>query len=413
MEAALPTKTVESRARAWNNPSPTTYDTLLQLDLDKVVKSTGGAVTEGLVQDGEVLWYSIMRGALQEVLVDNLPTSCGVQFDKKLTDIVSDEDGNGIVCKFSDDSISGPFDMIIGCDGVKSAVKNYIDKGKITDDGAGGIYSGIRIKFAVEDGDPTLESNPTTAGLRQYFGDGGYGLTGVYGNGSGSAPTKCAFMVSLDEDYIGPFKKKEKPNAEAADENIAWTQDARKTIEEGKCDMLDQVRSSGLPDFDLAPTISSADRYFELGVYFHNPFTLKGWSQEVSNGSWAVLAGDAAHAMPPFLGQGANQALQDAFTLASKICLYNDMVQGRWTPPVVAEGETEEQAKSLNALLKEYERKRWFPTTSITIKSALIGYLETGGFDGFYAKFRDVFFRTMGIIGVAKKVLLSAATPKL
>lgn len=50
---------------------------------------------------------------------------------------------------------------------------------------------------------------------------------------------------------------------------------------------------------------------------------------------------------------------------------------------------------------------------SITIKSALIGYLETGGVNGFYSKFRDGFFRTMGVIGVAKKVLLDAATPKL
>lgn len=413
MEAGLPAKKVESRAKAWKNPSSTAYDTLLQLNLEDLVKNAGGAVTDGLVQNGEVLWYSIMRGALQEVLVDNLPRACKVQFDKKLTDIVPSEDGSGVVCKFSDNSISGPFDMVVGCDGIKSAVKKYIDTGKIADSGDNGIYSGIRIKFAVQDGDLTSDSNPTTAGLTQYFGDGGYGLSGVYGNGKGSAPTKCAFMVSLDDDYIGPFKKNKNPNVESADENVSWTQDARKSIEEGKANMLDQVRCRNLPDFELGPTISSADRFFELGVYFHNPFTLKGWSKELSGGSWAVLTGDAAHAMPPFLGQGANQALQDAYTLANKICLYNDIVQGRWTPPQVAEGEEEQEPKSLKVLLKEYERKRWFPTTSITVKSALIGYLETGGFDGFYSKFRDVFFRTMGFIGVAKKVLLDAATPKL
>ena len=171
MEAGLPAKRVESRSKAWKNPSSTTYDTLLQLNLEELVKNAGGAVTDNLVQDGKLLWYSIMRGALQEVLVDHLPSSIPIQFNKKLVDIVPGDDG--VTCKFSDGSTSGPFDMIVGCDGIKSAVKDYIETGKVQN-GSSGVYSGIRIKFAVEDGDPTSDSNPTTAGLTQYFGDGGY-----------------------------------------------------------------------------------------------------------------------------------------------------------------------------------------------------------------------------------------------
>lgn len=439
MEAGIPTKKVQSRAKAWKDPSSTTFDTLLQLDIEDLVKNAGGAVTDGLVSnddDGKatVMWYSIMRGALQDVLVDNLPSSCinKVQFDKKLQDIIipsssQDDDDEkketgGVMCKFSDGTTSGPFDLIIGCDGIKSSVKDYIETGKVQN-GDSGIYSGIRIKFAVEDdgGD-----DATSADLTQYFGDGGYGLSSVYGNGKNKKSSKCAFLISLDDNYIGPFKKKEK-NVESADENIAWTQDVRKELEEGKTDMLNQVRSCDLPDFDLGPTITNASRFFELGVYFHNPFTLKGWSKKLSDdGTWAVLAGDAAHAMPPFLGQGANQALQDAYVLASKICENNDIAQGRWSPPpppassAVVSGsvenddeKVEQQPKSLKVLLKEYENRRWFPTASITVKSALIGYLETGGVNGFYSKFRDVFFRTLGFIGVAQRVLLDAATPKL
>ncbi len=81
------------------------------------------------------------------------------------------------------------------------------------------------------------------------------------------------------------------------------------------------------------------------------------------------------------------------------------------------EGETEaedeaKEIKSLPKLLKEYENTRWYPTTSITLKAAFLGYLETGG-EGFLSKFRDTFFKVAGKVGIARKVFLDAATPRL
>jgi len=115
-----------------------------------------------------------------------------------------------------------------------------------------------------------------------------------------------------------------------------------------------------------------------------------------------VLCGDSAHAMPPFLGQGANQAIQDAFCIAEKIRSYNSQL----------ESDDEEQ-QDLKSMLKDYEKARWGVTTSITAKAAILGYLETGGRDGFYAKFRDVVFKTLVLLRVPVKVLLDAATPRL
>jgi FAD binding domain len=195
----------------------------------------------------------------------------------------------------------------------------------------------------------------------------------------------------------------------------------------------------------------------------------------------------AAHAMPPLLGQGANQAIQDAYCLATKLYDYNVAVA---TEPLYRKDEQERENEeiafapttptSLRSLLQEYERIRWAATFQIfwyvgvlctaglisifeqivlavrslltskhfscalfvdNRKSVFLGYLgkcychclvvflfsstsklnsqfvvsfkETGGNDGLYAKFRDVFFKTMGILGVARIILLSAAVPKV
>jgi hypothetical protein len=47
------------------------------------------------------------------------------------------------------------------------------------------------------------------------------------------------------------------------------------------------------------------------------------------------------------------------------------------------------------------------------VKAAILGYLETGGPNGFYSKFRDLFFKTLFTLGIATKVLLGAATPNV
>ena len=63
--------------------------------------------------------------------------------------------------------------------------------------------------------------------------------------------------------------------------------------------------------------------------------------------------------------------------------------------------------------LKDYERTRWLHTFTILLNTCFLGYLETGGENGFYAKFRDFSFKTTGLVGVAQRVLLSASVPKV
>lgn len=409
MNAGVQIGSIRANHKSWSQESST--DSLWNYSIEKLIRDKGGDVEDQLIDDGQLQWRLIMRGALQQILVDSLPTDekIKLEFNKKLTGIKSNGEGGGC-CEFDDGTIDNNFDLIVGCDGVKSAVKEYIEKGKISVDAskregnAAAIYSGIRVAYAVKDGSES-EPRKSSYDLQQTFADGAYLLSGTYGNGPNRPPCESVFVISLDNRYNGLFGKRKgvATSEKAAAENADWSQDEKKSEEQMKAMMLAQLESANISDEKVVQTISSADRFFNLGVYFHNPFSLSGWTKEVpsSNGVLTVLCGDAAHAMPPFLGQGANQAIQDAYCLAEKVRRYN------------SNAGSDDDDLDLKSMLKDYEKARWAVTTSITAKATILGYLETGGRDGFVAKFRDVFFKTIALVGVPVKVLLDAATPRL
>lgn len=406
-QAGIPLEGIQSRSKAWfGNKEKKDYSTLLQLNIKEIIQQAAGDISAALLDEsGNAKWTAITRGALQEVLQESLPNSVAIQFNKKLNSITENEAG-GIMCGFDDGSIAGPFDMIVGCDGIRSAVKEFVNTARIEQTRtslapSNAIYSGIRIRFAVAD--EMIESTPATkVKLTQYFGDGGYALHGIFGAGKSRPLTTMAAFVYLDENYIGPFRiNRERKDDVAIGENADWTQTVEQQLENSRSNMLSQLQTFNIPDKekDLESVIKNADRIYELGSYFHNPFTR--WSRILKNGSSVVLCGDAAHAMPPFLGQGSNQAIQSAYCLASKILEYNQLI------------EIECTEKALERALSEYRDIRWKPTFSILWKALFLGYLETGGGNGIYSKFRDSFFQFMGAIGVAKGVLLGAALPKI
>lgn len=444
-DAGLPLTRIKSRAKPWfqaTGAGEGDFSTLLEIGLGDTIKKAGGETAKNLITfdaEGtgeEVMASAIMRGALQETLLNHLPqeTSEKVQFGKTLIGIKPAPSGagggNGVTCVFDDGSEDGPFDMVVGSDGINSAVKEYVDTGKITTDvkkRETTIYSGIRIQYAVQDGLPEDEE-VDAAELVQYFGDAAYSLAGIYGVGKNKKPTKAAYLIFKDKDYNGPFKKKnidlsaaatrtapeQGTSTTAPSENSDWNQETQSV---GSL-MYSRIQECGVPAQQVGPIVQNSDRFFELGVYFHNPFSFNGWSREVKSSGYdtncyAVLAGDAAHAMPPFLGQGANQAVQDSYCLATTIFQHNENILSSTTLPVSSADDTSlARESSLRFLLKEYERKRWMPTASITFKSIFLGYLETGE-KGFLSKFRDGFFKVAGKVGIAQKVFLDAATPKL
>jgi salicylate hydroxylase len=301
LDAGLPVSHIKSCSKPWSSSKP--FEVLLQLDLEDIVKKAGGEISQNLIQDGELLWSAIMRGCLQDTLWKTLPSATrrGVKFNKALIDMKPQSDGS-VMCTFSDGTSAGPFDLVVGSDGIKSACKEYIETGKISADPSNrqgksaALYSGIRIKYAVDDEWTPKDGEPKSAVLKQYFGDGANVLDGTYGNGEGRQ-SKIAFFVFLDKDYRGPFRRKEAVESAAVpDENVDWREGERRNHEFARKAMSNGVHEFNIPSIDVDPTVSAADRFFELGVYFHNPFSLEGWSKKVAGKDSAVvvLCGDAA-----------------------------------------------------------------------------------------------------------------------
>ena len=111
---------------------------------------------------------------------------------------------------------------------------------------------------------------------------------------------------------------------------------------------------------DGRPCLAAAQRWVppSVGVYEHD--ATAPW---VSRGGRAVLLGDAAHAMAPFLGQGANQAIQDGYCLADRL----------------AAARAGGLAARVMGPLQSYALLRRAPVTALQLESRLLGVQGDGG----------------------------------
>lgn len=62
-DAALPLERIQSRTKPWFGSDP--YASLLEIGIEEAIRKAGGETTDALIVDGEVMAYTIMRGALQ------------------------------------------------------------------------------------------------------------------------------------------------------------------------------------------------------------------------------------------------------------------------------------------------------------------------------------------------------------
>ena len=191
------------------------------------------------------------------------------------------------------------------------------------------MYSGLRIVYAISPLDHEYKFRPRAdqrGVFEQYFGNGLYALMATYGSGKGVQQHMLAVVYR---------------DSENGSENTDWTDAAISSS------VRDKLESGGLlqiPDISFLLDSCLKDRFIDLGAVLNNllyphfslkfsliiqgvravtlPSLLKPWS---SPSGRLVVLGDAAHAMAPFLGQGANQAIQDAYVIAKAVARINKL----------------------------------------------------------------------------------------
>lgn len=338
--------------------------TLLDLDLAGAIRQHPQAVESGLVDSqGDVLAYSVMRDALQEVLAAALPEGI-ITFGRELSTVRTAANGR-LAAQFVDGSVE-EFSLLIGADGIRSALRSEL-AGSALGGLAMPLYTGMRIRWGVA---PASGLRPpgSEGELHQWFGPGAYCLTATYG-GRGSSKFEQVVLVSAEA---------EERNSAAV--NAGWsTSDVRDS-------MVRDLAAAGMPEHVLA-LAKGAERCFDLGSFQHIPFL--PWC---GLGGAAVLVGDAAHAMPPFLGQGTNQAIQDAYCLAQQLAAFQ-------------RGEQPTLASACGA----YAAQRKMPTSRLALNSRVLGLVETA----LPELARDSFFRFTSATGIARTVFLDGAIPKV
>jgi 2-polyprenyl-6-methoxyphenol hydroxylase-like FAD-dependent oxidoreductase len=217
-------------------------------------------------------YYSMHRADLVEALGRNLPAgvlNLGAQC------VRAENNSTGAAAKFADGK-EIEADLVVGADGIHSAVR---------------------------------EST---------FGEQAPRFTGtVCWRGLVPYDRFPAGLISKDLNlYMGPKRHLihymvrcgDVVNFVAHVETDSWT-DESWTQECDRSEVLDTFAGWHEP---LLKMIGAADSYYKWALYDRDP--LQNWSK-----GRIVLLGDSAHAMPPFIGQGAGMAIEDGYTLAAMI----------------------------------------------------------------------------------------------
>jgi salicylate hydroxylase len=220
-------------------------------------------------------FYGIHRKDLQRILLKACDLAC-IRFGHRLTDLRAES--KHVHLEFSNGATERA-SLVVGADGIRSVVRRHITG---EDDTIFARTTGFRGLVARE----RLPALPDPAALQFWVGPGAHILH--YGIGNNAEHINILAVVEGPQDW---------PNDER------WRDDVF-----GE-NIVDRFADWHPAATELCQALAQREGW---GMFAVRP--LRRWSKGP-----IVLIGDAAHGMLPHQGQGANQTIEDAITLAAII----------------------------------------------------------------------------------------------
>ena len=236
----------------------------------------------------DIYGYDAIRLSRQVLISElrNLVKEAGMEihYERKFTKVVS-EDDSGVVFQFADGS-QEKADFLIGADGVHSKVRSYMYPDVHP------IYSGV---FGITYAFPTAhlplltKDFPLPASMQNKLG---------------------SFIMAPQNDgghemFAG--RQFRYPNQDRA----GW--DALASNKEGLMDMIQGDTKEWSPLVQSVQAQVRTPEAHSLSIWqFDSVPKMDRWYSSTGR---VIMLGDAAHGIPPSIGQGANQAFEDGYSL--------------------------------------------------------------------------------------------------
>jgi len=234
------------------------------------------------------------------ILERHLPASCTVHHRKRLVNYLErkQEEAHStspIRLEFADGT-TATTDVLIGADGVRSAVRKTMFEAASRDEKADlkqyidATFTGISIYRCLVPAETLRKENPENISLKEftiYAGSGRYLLT---------FPISKGTLINV--------------GATVCDPSLTGTHYEGRWVSDATRDELVEYFEDFEPDARAVINLCEKPSKWALHVVKPLPFCVR---------NRVALIGDACHAMAPSMGAGANQAIDDAFVLGRLI----------------------------------------------------------------------------------------------